>query len=342
MQPKIDNIINDAISQHFFPGAVLGYIINDQHHIKAYGNFTYSPTSTKVQTSTIYDLASVTKFIPTACLILYLIEQGKLSLDTKIVKFIPEFKHGKDVTIKHLLTYTAILDLPRLSTLWTTGGHKLLQACLSSKLTNKAGQEFLYTNFPPTLLAMAAERICDKKFEDLAAEIFFKPMGMQSATFHPKIAPPTEINQRGEVAAKCHDESAWALIKDGLSCGHAGLFANANDLLFFAQMLLNGGNYEGKKYLSNATIKQIYKNQIGKLGKVGLGCFINKGPFGFFGEKASLESFGMTGFCGTSITIDPQKQRAVVLLSNATYPKRKDDKSIIDNVRKQLNDIVFG
>lgn len=347
---KINLIAEQAIKDKKFPGAVIGYIKDGQKHISTYGSLTYDSGASKTTPETIYDLASISKVIPTASVILKLIEQGKLTESTKIIDFIPELKnkYRDQITVKHLLTYTILFDLPRLSEVALKGGHELLKACLSAELAFAPGEKFFYSNFPSTLLAMIAEKATGKKFTTLANEMFFEPLKMTSSTFDPKLLPnvqiaPTEVEPQGIVVGEVHDESARALYKAGLTVSHAGLFSTADDLLTFAQMLLNNGSLNGREFFKPETVMQMHTNQLGDINqKMGLGWFIKGSGFDFIGNAPSNEAFGMTGFTGTSILIDPTKKRALVALTNATFPKRYDNRDDINSFRRSLADVVFA
>lgn len=344
---NIDLAVSQAIQNKIFPGAVIGTIANDQQTIRAYGNLTYDKDATPTTNDTLYDLASITKVIPTASLALKLIQDGTFSLDTKVVDYVPEIraKDRNKITIRHLLTYTIIFDIPSFRQMATTGGKELLEASLTTELKAIPGTKLLYTNIASTILTLVVERAAKKPFAMLAQETFFGPLGMKRTTFRPQKerAAPTEVNWRGTVQGQVHDESAMALAKSGVSIGHAGLFSTVGDLLLFAQMLLNGGKLNGKHYFKPQTIEQMHTNQLGNINQVwGLGWSIPGGQFDFFGSHVSPQAFGMTGFTGTSILIDPIKKRALVVLTNATFPKRKNDKEVMNTIRRQLADIVFG
>lgn len=125
---------------------------------------------------------------------------------------------------------------------------------------------------------------------------------------------------RGEV----HDENCFIL---GGVCGHAGLFSTAPDLAVFAQMMLNRGIYRGNRILNSETVDLFTARQPDPAGTTrGLGWGVPHGSFA--GELASPRAFTHTGFTGTSLYIDPERDAFIVLLSNRVHPTRANQKFI--------------
>lgn len=341
MQHTISAITQQAITNKVFPGAVIGIIANNTRTILPFGSLEYE-NADPVSADTAYDLASITKPIPTMCLLLMLIEQGKLSLDTPVINYLPELscKDRESITIRHLITYTLAFDMHAGSSFTTT--EDLLKNIYAAELAFKPGTKFLYTNLGAYLAGFVIEKATGKKLDILAKELLFEPLGMAHTTFTPQketVVPAGDGVPQGEV----HDETANMMRKSGIIAGHAGLFSTADDLLTFAQMLLNKGELNGQRFFSPQTVEHMHTNQLANINEVwGLGWAIPGGVFDFFGGKVSPQAFGMTGFTGTSFLVDPVKNRALVVLANATFPVRKNDKEIINSVRRALADAVFA
>jgi CubicO group peptidase (beta-lactamase class C family) len=170
-------------------------------------------------------------------------------------------------------------------------------------------------------------------------ERLFQPLGMTDTHYRPadslryRIAP-TELNPprgyplRGEV----HDENAFAL---GGVAGHAGLFSTAADLSIFAQMMLNKGEYEGKHIFSDATVDLFTRRTVGHRA---LGWDTADGDFGS-GQYLTEKSYGHTGFTGTSLWIDPDREMFVILLTNRVHAATaKRPAKVISDVRSDLSD----
>lgn len=349
MEDQIAAIIKAAITGRVFPGAVVGIYKDGLETVLPFGRFTYAADSQPVTAATVYDLASVTKAIPTNSIILKLIEEGRLSADDPVIRFIPELaaSNREQILIKHLLTFTVLFALPaRLASYASGGANGIYRAIYEAALAYPPGQRYHYSNAPIILLAQIAERISGQPLDQLANQLFFGPLGMTTSTFHPEklnqeLIPPTEINDRGEVRGQVHDETAWALYQDGFIGGHAGLFASAGDLLKFGRMLLDGGELAGRRYFKADTVKQMGK-QIFSDGKFGMALGWEMNQSDYMSSSTPPTVFGKDGFTGTLFLVDPARQVCLVILSNRTYPKRPANSDAINQVRHQIEDLVFA
>lgn len=338
-----------AITEHVFPGAALGVIEKGgERTLCSVGRFTYDADSPKVHDDTVYDVASITKSVPVALLALQYLEEGLLGLDESVVKYLPEIRtpHAEQAQIRHLLTYTYILEKnvdPNFSYehVQASDIHDFLY---TRPFAFPPGTQYAYSNTPANLLGIILERLSGKKLHALARERVLEPLCMHSSTFQPEIPsaiPPTEvIPWRGEIQGVVHDETAFILERDGFDPGCAGLFSNVDDLLNVAGMLLNDGMYEGVQFVSPKTIVAMTTNALSAIGESsGIGFELNQPQF--MGKNSHEHMIGKTGFTGTSFVIDMERGRAVVLLSNRTYPKRSSSDAI-SRVRADISDIVFS
>lgn len=320
-----------------------------------FGNFTYDQFSQPVKENTIYDMASITKSIPTGSLALQLIDESKLKLTDRLIDYIPEFKNSdrENVLIKHLLTYT-LDDYGFASTVGKLGDKSmhditasdLQNLLLSHNFKNRPGTIFKYTNMPAALLGLVIEKITGNTLNNLAEERFFKPLKMTRSTFHPENFSldeimPTECDDwRGLVHGIVHDESAYICKKEDKIVGHAGLFSTAPDILNFLEMLLHKGTFQGKKYFSGKIIEQMETNQIADLNDfTGLEWELNQPRF--MGDYCTPNTFGKTGFTGTLCICDVRKGIAYVILTNRIFPKRPIDSVAINMFRKIIGEIIL-
>jgi CubicO group peptidase (beta-lactamase class C family) len=309
------------------------------------GRFTYEAESRVVRDETAYDVASITKSIPTNALAQKLVEEVRLGLDDKLTKYLPDFhnNYADQVLIRHLLTYALIPDFPTPGfVLEKATPAEIRENMLKVGLRFPPGEKVKYSNYPALLLTMALERVTGQPLDALAAQYFFDPLGMKSSTFAPPDAsaiPPTEIDAwRGLVQGVVHDETSYVLSKERPS-GCAGLFANAPDILTFLEMLLREGEYDGRRYFNPETVRQMHTNQVADAGaSMGLGWELNEPRF--MGAHATPATFGKTGFTGTVCVIDIERGVAFTLLSNRTYPKR-GSADAINELRRDISDIVL-
>lgn len=352
----IAEVAQQAIKDKVFPGCVIGIVKRDgSREVLPFGTTTYEPSSSPVKENTIYDVASLTKSIPTSSLALQLIDEGRLKLSDKLIDYVPEFNNAdrENVLIKHLLTYTldgyglaSAMDGTDGASLYKRKASDMIQVLLTRDFEKRPGTVFKYSNIPAALLGMVIEKISGATLDYLANEKFFKLLAMNRSTFSPEIFPlqeiaPTEIDDwRGTVHGVVHDESAYICKKENMIVGHAGLFSTAPDILNFLEMLLNRGSFHGKKFFSEEIIKQITTNQIPELNDfTGLGWELNQPRY--MGEYCTPHTFGKTGFTGTLCVCDMEKGIAYVILSNRTYPKRSPDSQAINAFRKKIGEIVL-
>ncbi len=346
---KLYAAMRQAVAEHVFPGCQVGYVRDGETTVLVEGRLTYEADSPVVTAATMYDVASITKSVPTSSVILKLVEDGKLSLDDKVINYIPEISNEfrEQLLVRHLLTFTAMFNLSdSMANVARESPGQLMEAIFKAPLAGAPGQEYVYTNAPSLLLGLIAERICGKKFDVIAQEMFFEPLGMSSTTFHTDGIPadrlaPTAVDWRDEVRGKVHDPGAWTLYEAGKVPGHAGLFSTAVDLLKFAEMLLDGGEYDGRRYFDEKTVTAMHTNQLEAIGATaGLGWSVDNPQA--FGTAKSASAFGKTGFTGTMILVDPAKKAGLVVLSNRTYPETPKSYEPMRAFWRKIADLILS
>lgn len=355
MEENIRAILQKGIDEKVFPGCVVAYVKNDEQKVIPHGHFTYDTSSPEVKEDTIYDVASITKTIPTSSLLLYLIDSGRLSLDDKVISFIPEFYSGKykdQVTLWHLLTYSIELDLPAFSTLKDGQPDDIIDLAIKANLKsepgkkNSTGEKIIQTNAVACLMGLVIQKVTGKNVAELGEEIFFEPLGMKRSTFFPnkfdknEIAPTAFDTWRNRlVHGEVHDESTFVLQQKYI-LGAAGLFSTASDILNFMSMLIQKGTHNGKKFLSEGILEKMWTNQLENIDEsMGLGWSVDEKLF--MGKYSTIHTFGKTGFTGTVVVGDPEKKAVMVMLSNRIYPEPTRDFSKINAIRREICDIVL-
>ncbi|MFN1834138.1 glycoside hydrolase family 3 N-terminal domain-containing protein [Balneola sp. MJW-20] len=348
---EIDTIIEDAVRDSVFPGAVVG-IVKDgvlAYH-QAYGYHDYQKTE-KVRPSDVYDLASISKAVGTTTAVMRLVDEGKIDLEDRVADYIKEFDRGdrKDVRIRHLLLHESGLPPFRVYVDSLKEKDAILDAIRNEPLTYETGTDYVYSDLGMILLATIIEEITGSSLDTYLREEFYFPIGMYSAFYNPaknarwllSRIPPTEMDtvyDRGLVKGEVHDERAWYL---GGVAGHAGLFASVTDLAKYSTMILNEGVYGGKRYLSSEVVRS-FTSRRSEISGRGYG-FDRKSNNGFTtaGQLASTDTFGHLGFTGTSLWIDREKNMTVILLTNRTYPHRSYGK-LISRIRAAVADKAFS
>jgi beta-N-acetylhexosaminidase len=346
-------VIDRAVADKAFPGATLAVGYRGKVSLHAFGNLSYDANAPAVDLRTMYDIASLTKVVATTTLVAKLAENDfpvPLDLDARVDRYLPEWATGPDpnnwrskVTVRHLLTHTS--GLPPFKEYWRTSTSKqeTLARIFAEPLDYEPSTKEVYSDLGIILMATIIERLTGRTLDDLAKAYIFSPLGMKDTTYRPaqKLWPwiaPTEFDRNLRhrlVQGEVHDENAFTM--GGVS-GHAGLFSTAPDLGAFCQMLLNGGVYAHRRILKRATITQFTAPQQLSNGTRTLGWAVpTEGSSS--GHFFSAHSFGHTGFTGTSIWIDPDRQLFVVLLTNRVNPTRENMK--IAQVRPALHDAVL-
>ena len=339
----VDHVVRRGITAGAYPGASVvvgrkGFAVWQ----KGYGRLAWTPASAAViPEESIYDLASLTKVVATTTAAMILYDEGKLDLNAPVQQYLPEFiGEGKDkVTIEHLLTHRS--GLPPGKQLWKTArtpAEARLQV-LEAMLQQPAGQRFNYSDLGADVMGWVVERISGETLDAFTESRIFAPLGMEDTGFRPdgalrtriaptEMTPPRGYPVHGEVA----DESAFAL---GGIAGHAGLFGTATDLSVFAQMMLNGGEFNGTRIVREETIRLFTKPVADHRA---LGWEVAAGERGA-GEYLSGRAYGHVGYTGTSLWIDPEREMFVVLLTNRVHAARaRRPGIIIADVRHDLAD----
>ena len=348
VQKRIELRIKRAIEEKVFSGCVVGMVRADgERFVLPYGTFTYEPGSPRIKEDSLFDVASITKAIPTSSLALTLIDRGKLRPDDRLIDHVPEFRTtGREqVRIWHLLTQTLNFGF-RLSAFKDNSPDELLDVIFTTEFIDAPGTTFYYTNATSILLGMVVERVSGKCLAAAADDVFFKPLGMTRTTFSPEIfnreeIVPTEYDEwRGRlIRGEVHDESAFTLRKKMIA-GSAGLFSTVPDNLNFLEMMLNEGVYDGRRFLSASSMKAIQTNQLSIPGVcAGLGWELCQPRY--MGNYYGPKTFGKTGFTGCVCMGDCGKGIGLAIFSNYTFPKRKPDTAAINYVRSDCADIVL-
>jgi CubicO group peptidase (beta-lactamase class C family) len=339
----IDRVVMRGINAGGYPGAAVvvgrkGAAVWE----KGFGSLKWTPGSAPVSAaSTIYDLASVSKVVGTTTAIMVLYDQGKIRLDDPVKDYLPEFAGGvKDqVTIRHLLTHRS--GLPAGRDLWRQAGSPAdaRRLVLSTPIYCRPGACFEYSDLGADVLGWVAEAAAGEPLDRFLATRVFQPLGMNETFYRPaeslrgRIAPTELTPPRGyPLQGEVHDENAYAL---GGVAGHAGLFSTASDLAVFAQTMLNGGSYNGVRVVSDSTVRLFTRRTAGTRALGWDTCAGNGGCGQYLSERA----FGHTGYTGTSLWIDPDREMFVVLLTNRVHAARaRRPAKVISDVRADLSD----
>jgi CubicO group peptidase (beta-lactamase class C family) len=339
----VTGFLDSAVATGAAPGAVLGVTLAGNRFVYATGVMGQDETTPPGPT-TIYDLASLTKVVGLATAAMLAVDDSRFELDARVQRYVPEFTGaGKErVTIRMLLAHTS--GLPAWRPLFREARTRAEAFALadSTPLDSAPGTAAVYSDLGAIVLTQVIEAVYHERIDSLLDRRVYQPLGMTSIRFLPppseraRIAPTEMDLLRGRVLrGEVHDENA--AIMDGVS-GHSGLFGSVTDLLTFAEWMLKGWK-EGSERGKAATIpmpvvpsfnrslaQEFTRRQDLVPGSSRALGWDTPAPGGSAGSLLSRQSFGHTGYTGTSLWIDPDHQLAIVLLSNRVNPTRENQR----------------
>ncbi|NIP80945.1 MAG: serine hydrolase, partial [Gemmatimonadetes bacterium] len=339
---SIARTIRRAIETRVTPGAVVAVgRSGGPAWVRAIGRTDPAPEAPAVEPSTVYDLASLTKVVGTTSAVMTLVADGRMELDAPLARYLPGWSTGGtrgSVTIRRLLTHTA--GLPPFVRFWhrsagaLRGRDAFVAAIDSIGPIRTPGERYVYSDLGFILLGAAVEAVTDTTLDGYLDARLWTPLGMDETGFNPTGDPggggtgrgglpldriaPTEVDtvfRHEHVHGVVHDENAFAM---GGVAGHAGLFSTAPDLARFARMLLGAGRVDGRAVIPAATVARFTTRQPGWDRALGWDAAAGT----TIAEPFSARAFGHTGFTGTSLWVDPDRDLYVILLTNRVNPTR--------------------
>ncbi|MEO5904389.1 MAG: serine hydrolase [Gemmatimonadaceae bacterium] len=349
MRPNVNRVLDSVMIAGIRAGAAPGGALAVGRygrvvHLKGYGKLDYAPSAGAVDENSIYDMASLTKVIATTSASMVLEEKGLLDLDRTVASYLPEFSapDKASITVRMIVTHRGGLEAFAALYKNFRGRDQYLAQINARPLKSAPGTETVYSDWDMILQQLIVERITGQTLDRYVDEHVFKPLGMTSTMFNPDTSvfgriATTELDtatgglKRGLIHGSVHDENAFAM--GGVS-GHAGLFSTARDLSIFAQMLLNGGSYNGVRIVKSETLARWTAPQSRESSRALGWDTPSKGSSS--GNYFSPRSFGHTGFTGTSIWIDPERGLYVILLTNRVDPTRANNGQVF--LRKAVAD----
>ncbi|MDP2318530.1 MAG: DUF1343 domain-containing protein [Acidobacteriota bacterium] len=343
---RIDELVADGIAAKAAPGVVVLIGRGDQTvYEKAFGARATVPSQEPMTLDTIFDLASLTKVVATTTAVMTLVEQGRLRLNDPVATLVPGFdRYGKGgITIRHLLTHVSGLR-PDVDLHPWSGYDAAIALAVDEVPTAPPGAQFVYSDINFFLLADIVARVTGQSMDAYLQQAVFAPLGMRDTGFR----PATALLPRIAPTERCAEQDAWpckrpdaaplrGVVHDptarrmGGVAGHAGLFSTARDLQRFARMLINGGELDGVRVLSAATVARMIAPvpMPANAGTRGLGWDIDTSFSSNRGDLFPLGSFGHTGFTGTSLWIDPASKSYVIFLSSRLHPDGVGDVGVL-------------
>ena len=379
---RMDSVAKSGITKHAYPGCQVlamkdGQVVYDT----CFGTFTYGGGH-KVRPDDLYDLASCTKIFASTLAIMKLYDDGLIDLNMTLADFFPYLKnkaHGR-LKLIDIMTHQSGLKawIPFYKVTIDENGpmaefysnemdesHTLRVAenlyivndypdrIFDSVAKTPLGKKkYLYSDMGFYYMPRIVKQITNQNIEDYLNEKFYHPMNLSHICYQPlnhftrdHIAPTENdtIFRMQQLWGDVHDQAAAMF---GGVAGHAGLFGNAHDLAAIMQMFLDGGTYNGVRYLKPETINYFTKAHFAASNENRRGIGFDKLPLNKKGgstasKSGSMNGYGHTGFTGTFVWNDPENNLLIVFLSNRVCPNADANQLMKLNIRSNLHDILY-
>jgi serine-type D-Ala-D-Ala carboxypeptidase len=288
-----------------------------------------APDGAAVAHDSIFDLASITKlFVGTALLALH--DERRLSLDDPVGQVIPEFvgldQRRGQVTFRHLLTHSSGLPA-HVNVREELGAKAVIARVCATPLAAAPGSDIIYSDLGFMLVGETVARLSGSPLEEALATLVIAQLGVGDLCYRPpasmldRIVCTEKDAWRGRLLrGEVHDENCWAM---GGVAGHAGLFGSAADVAALAESYRLGGGIGSHRLLQRPTANAAVRQQAaGADERRGLAWALKASDRHSSGSRLSSDSFGHTGYTGTSVWVDPQRALTVVLLTNRVFFSR--------------------
>ena len=347
MKEKVEEFIGKKIDKGIYPGCqvLIGcqgdVVLNLSLGSKAKGSISQAG---KVNENTLFNIESITKVMVTLPLTFKLVEEGRITLDDRVVNYIPEFGTNKEkekVTIRNLLNFTGgiPLDDPVGCEEAASKGDlkKAWNLHYTQELAYQPGTKVFYSDVSCRILGKLLERVMEKSLSSAGKEWIFDPLRMKNTMFNPQDKENCAATGKSDNGRLLRGELTQDLEHYlGEVLGSDGLFSTAKDMFIFSQMILNRGIYQGQRILGEITVNKmtegvtnsgVYESPSSYLHYILSGpktwfweyAF---SPHSFFGDLVSKKAIGKMGGAGTFLLIDPEYDLIIVYLTNYGQPER--------------------
>ena len=378
----IDSIVNYAIDIKATPGCqVLVAKEGKVVYNKSFGYHTYDSLNA-VGEFDIYDIASITKIAATLPVIMQKVDENSFDIDKPIIKYlsIDDTCSKAKLTSRKMLAHHARLWpwIPFYrETLTEKGGPNpeiysnrqegefqiqvahniymsetyrdtIVDRVIHSKMREDKG--YKYSDLAYYILKEIIEDQEVSSLKDLVQERIYQDLGANFTTYHPlekfnetSIVPTEDDDYFRNQLLRGYVHDPGAAMQNGIG-GHAGLFANANDLAKLMQMYMNGGNYGGKRYIEEETLEEFtecqYRRKDNRRG-IGFDKPVLDDSEGPTCKDATSSSFGHSGFTGTIVWADPEHELIYVFLSNRIHPSADNSLLVKENIRTRIQEVIY-
>jgi CubicO group peptidase (beta-lactamase class C family) len=332
-----------SVDDGVIPGLVLGIAEGGQvRFLDAFGHRRVVPEVEELTTDVVYDLASLTKAVVTSLLVMRGVGSGIWGLDDPLGKHLPYLAARPEATLRRTLAHAAGFAAHRPffeqvikdGVAPAQGRERIIALAAAEPLAYQPGTRSLYSDLGFILLGDLVERGLGGRLDALAEQFLFRPLGLRATGFSGsaalsgyRLAPTERCPVRGRMlVGEVHDLNAFAM---GGVAGHAGLFANAADLLQLASALCAAWRDTGPaggSPLVPAEVLRLFWQPAGIPGSTWrLGWDGPAATGSLAGDRLSRQAVGHLGFTGCSLWIDPERESSIVLLTNFVHPTARKD-----------------
>jgi len=324
-------VIQSGIADRAFPAAVVS--VGSAAGAKwreAFGHLTYAELAPAAQLDSIFDLASLTKVIATASLTMRQIAQGRIGLETPVGEFFEEWRQGDRarVTVRHLLDHSS--GLPARIPVWELAKTRTEaeRVIISAELERTPAASAVYSDVGFMLLGLLLERVGNSSLDRQLRDVFgtaidpiqYRPL----AALYERTAPTEFDPWRGRVlCGEVHDENAAVL---GGVAAHAGLFGTADAVGAFARIVLQ--TFQAATVIGTPELMRAFATRSTLAGSSRALAWDTALPTSSSGTSMNPTAIGHTGFTGTSLWIDWERDFYAVLLTNRLHPTRTNEKHV--------------
>lgn len=366
LEARFDETLPAIMEEGHVPGAVIlvGHLEDGEWvtWCKAYGYLQLLPEPIPMPEDAIFDLASMSKATGAGTAMMILQDRGLVSVDDPVSMYLDEYNtdEKRDVTIRNLMTHSSGLQsyigAAERAPIVEEYGNPCRDA-LRAYIRNislrhlPVGDVYVYSCLNAITTAMIVERVSGQTLDEFTMENIWEPLGMVDTDYSPgpgpRVVPTQQVGASGEFLwGMVHDP--LANLQEGVS-GNAGVFSTAQDLSIYAQMMLQGGERNGVRILSEEAVEQMTSSGNDHMHTVG-GAPVQRGLlWDLYGDRPGdigLEThhaFGHTGYTGTAIRMYPEENLYIIALTNRVHP---DDTGNVTGLRHHVwvtvGDVVLG
>jgi len=349
---KLDVMLKQGVADGIYPGAVL--LVARGNKILFFESVGQANllTGASIVKETVFDLASLTKPLATAMVMMHLVQTGRVAVTSRIAELFPQFDtpEKNQITIEHLLCHTSgypayqpyfielkdILKEDRLDRLKTL--------LVKEPLVSKPGVNMCYSDLGFMILAWVGETICNKSLPAVVKERIYQPLGIETLFFPDYQSPSRDVEfaatedcpwRQRTLVGTVHDDNACTV--NGLP-GHAGLFGDAGSVYKLLWRLMQTYHQEASLAGISTKVVRLFLTSC-KIGGRAKGFDIPGMVDSAGGSYFSDNSVGHLGFTGTSFWMDLQNRMIIIFLTNRVHPSRNNE--AIKTFRPKLHDCAM-